>query len=362
MAVGTVLASSAPDLRLIETAPGVRSWMSEVQIEELSTRIHKEGRCGGFFDVTDHVDEPDLSELLGIGIPGPREIIAERPLTQANRLERVFPEISTQNLYSSIKTLSDFPDRYFKSSSGVASSNWISDQFTRFAHGRTDITVETYKHAFAQSSVIARIAGRGPNAAEHIILGGHADSTSNGVGAGRRAPGADDNASGIATLLETFRILSESGWQPDRTIDFIAYAAEEAGLRGSQDIAQDYKRRGVDVLAVIQFDMTAFMGKTPVMGLVSDNVNPGLNTFQKRLLDTYVKYSWREIRCGYGCSDHASWTRAGFASVFPFESLFEEYNPSIHSEADTIDKLNMAFGSHFVKLALAFAMELGTEP
>jgi leucyl aminopeptidase len=69
------------------------------------------------------------------------------------------------------------------------------------------------------------------------------------------APGADDNASGIAVVTETLRAIIASGFKPKRTIKFIGYAAEEVGLRGSKAIAQDYKNQGLNIVGVAQFDM-----------------------------------------------------------------------------------------------------------
>src|SRR5690606_7452875 len=139
----------------------------------------------------------------------------------------------------------------------------IRDQFVQLARGRTDVTTELFNHRFVQPSVVARIQGHGPHADEHIVLGAHEDSInwSGFVPSARdRAPGADDDASGVATLLETFRVLMDSGYRPDRTIDFIAYAGEEIGLVGSQDIAERYKSQGVKVAAVLQLDMTMYPG------------------------------------------------------------------------------------------------------
>ena len=67
------------------------------------------------------------------------------------------------------------------------------------------------------------------------------------------APGSDD-ATGVATLTETLRIALASGWKPKRTVKFMAYAAEEVGLRGSNAIAQQFKANGVNVVGVLQLD------------------------------------------------------------------------------------------------------------
>jgi leucyl aminopeptidase len=65
----------------------------------------------------------------------------------------------------------------------------------------------------------------------------------------------DDDASGLACVLEIFRVLMESSYRPKRTVQFMAYAAEEAGLLGSKDIARAYHRQGVNVVAMLQMEM-----------------------------------------------------------------------------------------------------------
>ena len=68
------------------------------------------------------------------------------------------------------------------------------------------------------------------------MLGAHQDSV-NGARATGRAPGADDDASGVASLSEVIRVALANDYRPLRTVKFMAYAAEEVGLRGSADIA-----------------------------------------------------------------------------------------------------------------------------
>lgn len=71
-----------------------------------------------------------------------------------------------------------------------------------------------------------------------------------------------------------------------------------------------------------------------------------------------MKAKWIEDKCGYACSDHASWTRAGYPSAFPFETAFSEYNPDIHTPKDTMEKLDAGHGLNYLKLSLAFAVEM----
>ena len=195
---------------------------------------------------------------------------------------------------------------------------------------------------------------------EIVVLGGHLDSIASWSGEDARAPGADDNASGIAVLTEALRILAEAGFRPERTVQFIGYAAEEVGLRGSQDLARQYAQQGRKVAGVIQFDMTNFKGSPEEIYLLSDNVDPGLSALLGRLIDAYIGVRWSATNCGYACSDHASWTRSGFPASAAFESSMDDMNGNIHSARDTLANSggNAAHSVAFAKLAVAFAAEV----
>jgi len=85
----------------------------------------------------------------------------------------------------------------------------------------TEVTF--FNHTWLQPSVITRVKGTGPNENEIVILGAHEDSIYNG--ARGRAPGADDDGSGTATLMEVFRVLMNSkDFRPKRTLEFHTYA------------------------------------------------------------------------------------------------------------------------------------------
>lgn len=345
-------AAPAPGMRLIETGPGQRSWMSESRIEELSLSIHAAGRCGGFFDVTDH---PELRS-----VPVLPTAFEGRPLSHGAIVRPLLDEVSAERMSDHVRDLSAFQNRYYKSQTGVQAAHWIRDRFRELGGARSDITVETFAHSFVQPSVIARIAGSGPRASERIVLGAHLDSISRGSGSSMRAPGADDDASGVATLLEAFRVLVQSGYRPERTIEFMGYAGEEAGLLGSQDIARRYREQGLTVFAAFQLDMTMAPGPGRELSLIQDHVNLPLTELTGRLIGEYLKMPWKFLSCGYGCSDHASWNRQGYPVAYPFESP-EDLNRRIHTERDTLETLDTVFGSHFAKLALAFAVELSSD-
>jgi leucyl aminopeptidase len=161
------------------------------------------------------------------------------------------------------------------------------------------------------------------------------------------------------------RVILDSGFRPKRTMQFMAYAAEEVGLRGSREIAERYRDEGKTVVAALQMDMTGFRGSEKDMYLISDYVNLELTAFLKELINEYNtpgahQITFGETECGYGCSDHVSWTRVGVPAAFPFEAEFSDYNPEIHSPRDTISNSDVTGAHHvrFAKIGIEFMMEI----
>lgn len=277
----------------------------------------------------------------------------------------LLPQMQDSNIAQTIVDLSAFTNRYYTSTSGVNASNWIKTRWQQMAAGRSDITVEQFTHAaWAQKSVILTMKGT-DNADEVVVLGGHLDSISNqGSGESMRAPGADDDASGIASMTEVLRVMVAGGYKPRRTLKLMGYAAEEVGLRGSQDIAKSFKAANTNVVGVMQLDMTNYKGSDKDIYLYTDYTDNAQNQFVANLLTSYlpsIKIGYD--KCGYACSDHASWNAQGYFASMPFESSFTQDNPYIHTANDTYaNSGNQAqHALKFSKMALAFMVELGSD-
>lgn len=229
------------------------------------------------------------------------------------------------------------------------------------ASGRTDVHTRIFEHVNTpMPSVILTIDGAN-TPEEYVIIGGHIDSTSWDKD---DAPGADDNASGIASLNEMVRVLLEKQFVPNRTIEVMAYAAEEIGLVGSQEIANEYANNNVNVIAYVQFDMTGYQGSNDDIFITTDSYNSsGLNGFLVNLMDHYNSsgqhsFTYNYTICGYGCSDHYSWAENGYETSFPFEAAMSQDNQNIHTPGDVYSYFNTPDHSvKFTKLGLEFLIE-----
>ena len=311
-------------------------------------------RCGGYLA---HGSEAAARASMRPNAVGTRVAYT---LDQQTTVTPLVASVKEANIRGTISSLAAYNNRYYQSDTGVEAARWLKGRWSELAAKMPGASAELFAHsAWKQPSVILTIPGT-ETPDEIVILGGHLDSISGWGSAAARAPGADDNASGIAVLTEAARALAESGYRPKRTIQFMGYAAEEVGLRGSQEIAAKYSAGGKKVIGVIQLDMSNFAGSGAGIFMLTDIVDPALSAFTAKLITAYAGVAAFTTKCGYGCSDHASWTKKGFPAAMAFESTFDGSNKAIHSDRDTL-ATSGGDASHsvpFAKLAVALAVEL----
>lgn len=365
----TVGADSGAELRQVKaklaplfSASGAPIQLTQIEASELGTLSHlmHEGhqRCGGYV-----VHSTLADALQSMAQPLSQNLFSPPPLTQGASVNRLLPYLDQGNIVGTISKLSSWRNRYYTTTTGVQSADWVASQWQSLGSALPWASVSRVKHSgYPQQSVVLTLKGsRYPD--EIVVLGGHLDSTAGSAPNSRTlAPGADDDASGIATLTEVLRVIAEQGRQPERTLQFIGYAAEEVGLRGSKDIATRYKAANTRVLAALQLDMTNYQGSVEDIVFMTDYTDKGLTGYLTQLLDAYLpQISYGYDSCGYGCSDHASWHNQGYPVAMPFESRFNDYNPKIHTAQDTLQNSDASAGHalKFAQLATSFVIEMG---
>lgn len=334
-------------------------------LDKLSGALHRELRhCGGFMF---HATEADGRRALALGDAVALATLVRPTYTISNEaiVAPLLQQMQEAPMRETITGLTGFANRFYTSAPGIAASGWLKDRWTALAKGQAHIAIAHYAHVgYEQRSVIATIEGT-DKAGEIIVVGAHLDSINLlGTKDGTKAPGADDDASGIAGLTEVLRVVAASGYKPRRTIKLIGYAAEEVGLRGSQDIAREYKKSGSNVVGVMQLDMTNFKGSDSDIYIFTDYTSEPQNQFLVKLVKAYLPaLTVGYDKCGYACSDHASWHAQGYPASMPFESEIRKDNPHIHTANDTLANSGSqaAHALKFARLAAAFAVELGSE-
>ncbi|KAF9263584.1 Zn-dependent exopeptidase [Marasmius fiardii PR-910] len=332
-------------------------WVSEREKIDLKANGVK------FFDITDTMElgSSGYSRLL-------RETKASFPSPNATeKVKPVLKTLSTKGPQENLEKFTSFRTRYYRSKDGRQSQQWLLSRVREVTESsaskslRQYINIDEFKHSWGQNTIIAKIEGS-VDPGDIVVISAHQDSTN--MWPFLPAPGADDDGSGTVTILESYRALLAANFRPEKSVEFHWYSAEEGGLLGSQAVASEYERQAKNVIAMSQVDMTAWVkrGTREEVGIITDYTDEGLTEFNKKLVKLYLNIPYVETKCGYACSDHASWRKAGYPSVFTIESAFENSNQNIHSTNDRIDISDEFSFDHmleFSKLAVAFAIELG---
>jgi uncharacterized repeat protein (TIGR01451 family) len=204
------------------------------------------------------------------------------------------------------------------------------------------------------------LSGWGPGSVTVYIACAHYDSFSNDPLT--TAPGADDNASGTAAVLEVARVLSQYRFK--HTLRFVTFAAEEQGLIGSYYYAAEARSAGTDIGGVINHDMIAwdFDGDDVMevhVGTRSDSQALG-TAFLDAMLTYGISLTPRYITWGATTrSDHASFWNQAYPAMLAIEDVEGyNYNPYYHTTDDTLDKLDLSYATKFVQTTVATLAQL----
>lgn len=318
--------------------------------------------CGRFINLThlfpkQGVKQEQAKKLLET--PQLKKTVHETyELQHQEEVFRQLENVSTDKIMATLKHLTSYYNRSASQPLGEEVAQWLKAEFEKMAADNHRDDTHTYlvkTNNYKQPSVVTVI---GKDLEEPgIVIGAHMDTLDG------RMPGAGDDGSGSSSIMEVARVLLESDIRFNRPIYIIWYAAEERGLIGSQHVVQHFKSKKIPVKAAIQFDMTGYRpnANDPTMWVYQDYTDAALNKFVSELIQVYVQVPVSYSKCGYGCSDHASWTKIGVPAAFPCESNFRDHNPYIHTSKDTMDILNSEHMTNFTKLGLAYAIELAME-
>jgi Zn-dependent M28 family amino/carboxypeptidase len=275
--------------------------------------------------------------------------VEERPVSAA---------ISEERMRESVDVLCNrfFPRNYRNPGKLDLAAEWIA---RRFREADLEVTFQEYTLAEGTyRNVVARVEGNDPSLGA-TVLGAHYDAYGD-------LPGADDNASAVAALLELALTLPAA--RPERTVYLVAFCTEEPPFFGSEDMgsfrfARELKERGVEVGLMVSIEMVGYFSdepgsqKFPVPGLGLFYPNRGdflavvgdlgsgrtIRTVKRRMRETGAipVYSFRGPATipGIDWSDHWGFRRLGMPAVMITDTAFMR-NPNYHTDADTPETLD----------------------
>jgi len=254
-------------------------------------------------------------------------------------IAEIIGEINESELQNTTYDLQAIPTREFGSEGNREAGEYL---YARLA-GIPGLEVEFQGGEL--NNVIATLPGSGNTSDEVVIVGAHYDSTSSDPA---RAPGATDNACGVAIVLELARVMS--GHSFDRTVQFALWNAEEEGSYGSVDYAARAADTGVPVVLYLNYDSTCYDPENhSVLDIMYDERSADIAALMadhNTLYATNFTLTRNRHTCG---SDQTSFQARGFPALMTHS---ENHGPA-HTPDDTIDRVSFEYAAENARLGLS---------
>ncbi len=208
-----------------------------------------------------------------------------------------------------------------------------------------NVSTDVLRDKVTSRNVMAVVSGKSPDLQnEYIVIGAHYDHLGmGGPGSGSRVPdeqgvhgGADDNASGVASLIELARWFNLPENRPSRSLLFVSFGAEEMGLLGSRYFVAHTPVDRNSIKAMVNMDM---IGRLKLDAPIVTVSGTGTFTVADSMIDTYSKSLPFEVKKspdGYGPSDHAAFYGDGIPVLYFTTGAHGEY----HTPDDKVDLIN----------------------
>jgi hypothetical protein len=252
-------------------------------------------------------------------------------------LQELIDRVSQDSLESYSERLQAFQGRLTGTDSNYAAAMWIAGKFTEF--GYDSVVVDSFmgSNLECQNIMAYKIGSRLP---EHdIIIGAHYDAPEG-------SPGADDNGSGTAAVLEMARVLCDI--VNDVSLIFILFDGEEQGLYGSVHYSGEAYDRGDSIIYMMNLDMIAHHENSD-QAEIYDGGDNSISLLWKILADSLVGING--VLSGItGSTDHFPFYQHGYTVIFVHEYIGSDV---LHSPQDSTTYLNFDYMTRMVQASLA---------
>ena len=260
-------------------------------------------------------------------------------VTEVNPIIReMLDQVNMDSLEATVQHLQDYQSRIWDSDNAFAASDWIAGRMA--ALGLEVEQQPFYANTWMGSGEAApNVIGiqRGTLYPDtYVVCGSHFDSFSyEAMFGGGTAPGADDNATGVASVLESARIMTQ--YEFEYSIVYCAYGCEEMGLYGSEAYASRCEEEYMDIIGYFNNDMNGYLyGDQIHIDCIYPNYVEPIGTYYMNVGSVYYpELPIRHVNFNQGDSDHTSFNNHGYMGIYPFED-YQNYSPYIHTPNDLI--------------------------
>ncbi len=278
------------------------------------------------------------------------------------RIREMLNQVNMDSLEATVQHLQDYGSRIWNSENAFAASDWIARRME--ALGLEVEQQPFYANTWTGSGQAApNVIGiqRGTLYPDtYVVCGSHFDSFSyEAMYGGGTAPGADDNATGVASVLESARIMTQ--YEFEYSIIYCAYGCEEMGLYGSEAYASRCQQQGMDIIGYFNNDMNGYLyGDQIHIDCIYPNSVEPIGTYYMNVGEVYYpELPIRHVNFNEGDSDHTSFNNHGYMGIYPFED-YQHYSPYIHTPNDVIGTSVTSFemGQQYCQMNIACLAEI----
>lgn len=255
-------------------------------------------------------------------------------ITEENPIIReMMNQVDMDSLEATVQFLQDYGERKFNGTHIAQARDWVEAKM--LSYGLETEVQEFHVSSWMGSATCHNIIGiqRGTLYPDtYVVCGSHYDSFSYyGL-----CPGADDNATGTAAVLESARILTQ--YEFEYSIIYCVFSAEECGLYGSEAYADRCASEGMEILGYFNNDMNGYLNpgdEIHIDCIYPNSVEP-IGAYYMNVGNVYFPdMQIQHVNLDYGDSDHTSFNNVGYMGIYPFEDVNHE-SPYIHTSEDLI--------------------------
>lgn len=261
-------------------------------------------------------------------------------------------EVDSAGVFAKIQWLVDFGTRYSYASNHFAVAGAIGDVFE--GYGLTPV-LSSFQYNGATMWNVEAVQTGAVYPDSFFIICGHFDSWSETPMTS--APGADDNGTGVATVLTAAEILTRHDFE--YSIRYVCFGGEEQGLRGSKAYAAWADEQDLGIAGVLNFDMMGYWEPGVEMDLEIET-NQASQWLAAAVVDAATLYTDApyelHVYDGAWWGDHASFWAKGYAAVNHEEAwdwVDPDFNPYYHTTNDVLAHVGAAFMVGNVRIAVA---------
>ena len=253
------------------------------------------------------------------------------------RIREMLNQVNMDSLEATVQHLQDYGSRIWNSNNAFAASDWIASRMEALGLEveQQPFNANTWMGSGAAAPNVIGIQRGTLYPDTYVVCGSHFDSFSYQAMSGGSAPGADDNATGVASVLESARIMTQ--YEFEYSIIYCAYGCEEMGLYGSEAYASRCQQQGMDIIGYFNNDMNGYLyGDQIHIDCIYPNSVEPIGTYYMNVGEVYYpELPIRHVNFNEGDSDHTSFNNHGYMGIYPFED-YEHYSPYIHTPNDLI--------------------------